>query len=1769
MSFFDDLFTRKKEPPKKSSGKKPKEDPPTKRLGHTQKKSTHAAAAISKSNFNLNAAPTSKQHQLKPSKSTPDFGGKPSTSQIRKHENAGRATAKANLPKPHAAHHLDIATTTSTRSSINHNNNVIVHTEDLDPEILRAISLIDDADVTYRRVHGTNKTSEQSGDDLSRSSSITNLNAEGKSSKGASSKIKKSASKDRLDKIADKKNDKKGLTKNNNKIEDTASYSTESLQEIESLQRQLQEMANDKSSLALQLGEQKGHLHLLEGEMLNLKMLHEQLSQENHLLRSRLKDVAHSPLSDNEKQQLLLESHRHHNSAPASIATNIIEDASTGDVTACPTPDWDKHSSGNVSEISVACLQDRINQMEETHYSTKEELQATVQELNDLQRQLTNFASTKEELQATVQELNDLQRQLTELQQDNYQLLEEKNLMFDSLCRQTERLNESKGEIESLKQRLRDKEDDTGQYESAIEHEQKLLALLKDTQEEREILLLKHEQVTGELQEAIAQNSQQVSAIEQLNDRIKTLESTLDAKHAEHKQLEREMVTLKDQSSGMQIEINRLSDLLENARTKILELEQDRALSDKSELDELLDNARKEKDALEAEVTNLKEQVARSKNEAEKLKDQVSVLQEECKVTRNNAKCTQSELEYKCDILTADKNALNEQLLQLQEAANGLQVQAQCQMEDKRQLSAVLSETQKLLSEAERRNQDLENELDDLRKLRKDENEEWEKFQNDLLTSVRVANDFKTEAQQDLQKMILENKAHRDKVRHLEAQIDKLRGKPQQDEEELPLPPPPSPPNTLDIPLREQEVQKQEPEAEYHEIIATPTTSEPPQKPDEIDDVELRQSPKSKARSGASPKSFFKKPKIFRNHKGYYVSGPNSLENPDMQGPDSLDSRADLSLPIIPHQVEVPPEKIEEVTPSAATPGTEIKAKKMFGGLMSGKQKKEEAKLHLSSQEQKDLKMLNELYAAIDPNIPEEFLSAEQKFIVKLKQTYESTLERKKAKPVANKPKSHLAISKPLLTSVISNPKLKQIADDPTVRLVEDDTTKNLYNTSNVFYPISQPMSNSKRFEDIHESTITFNYYDNEDTRRTVESFKPPPSDPNLAKSKSLNDLYFRKDDLNKITNFPYDRQHSMGSLTNFVATTSRPSTMNPIDGIPDEFRRYNIAAIHHESDRSQAGEHSLHLLGRSIASTFSDVSDNSEPNLVGDLAKKRSFYKDENLGETLDELCLQIDPNLSESELTNEQKFVRNMKVSMDEMGRKQSLRKQSKRNAKISEPTKESVWSNPKLASVIKDPNTIEVKPDVPNKENKIRKLLDRFKSKKSEGSPPPPKKVLAKKQISQEDIVHVSLPPAKLEVQKSSAPTTKKGKSSKTLTKHKSETNLIQTKPGGNGGDTLLARHKSETDLAHQHGREDHQIVIDASESTSSLFKSVITNSDLQKLIEGRNVESDRTLHPPPPQKAYENEDNSSFNSDLYVEDTSSLDQPNNLNYSASDSTNSTTSSKKEVIHRISSIPPTESFNTFVKQKISPHTPKTVFDYAELNAEVRTPKPDQEYIEKLLSSNSQQADRDRKSLYIKTHAQTGSGIYREIKQVSTPTRPPPPPPTGPRPKSDLVLEPAQSAVDQNYFNFSFKFEDRAAGTAETAAANYEDVKEEVDSERAVNEEEVAADFSDLNFEFRPTPHNLLPPKNIEEFEVIEPPGMFSNDDVIIPPPPQNDESVQKVEIIEIFSGKIEGLTSPPPPPPLVSFEPDEADIIYSEINYQRFEIMEIIEEISHYLF
>lgn len=95
-------------------------------------------------------------------------------------------------------------------------------------------------------------------------------------------------------------------------------------------------------------------------------------------------------------------------------------------------------------------------------------------------------------------------------------------------------------------------------------------------------------------------------------------------------------------------------------------------------------------------------------------------------------------------------------------------------MDDKAQLETLLSETQRHLVDIERilneKSEMLESEI----AARRVENEEWEQFQQDLLVSVRVANDFKTEAQLAHEQLALDNKLLRDKIRGMEHQIDKF-----------------------------------------------------------------------------------------------------------------------------------------------------------------------------------------------------------------------------------------------------------------------------------------------------------------------------------------------------------------------------------------------------------------------------------------------------------------------------------------------------------------------------------------------------------------------------------------------------------------------------------------------------------------------------------------------------------------------------------------------------------------------------------------------------------------------------------------------------------------------------------------------------------------------------------------------------------------------------------------------------------------------------------
>ncbi|XP_032667464.1 cytospin-A isoform X3 [Odontomachus brunneus] len=525
---------------------------------------------------------------------------------------------------------------------------------------------------------------------------------------------------------------------------------------MQELEREIETLRKDRARLEASLRDAACDAQMLRdlrAEVAALKEQHslelERLTEENEALRARLRDVAHSPLSDSEKQQLLLDASRLHNSAPASIA--IPQDDGSGNSTStpqdgaqCTTPDWDKHSSSSVSEVSVACLQDRILQMEETHYSTNEELQATIQELSDLQAQLT------------------------ELQAENEKLTEEKGVLLESLCRQTEKLENSRSKVDTLRELLlREEQPQEASKGYNTEREQKLVDLLKSAQEEREALLQKQEELTSELKSLRVTADTSAAETERLKKCVEALESTVDTVNIERKQLDLELAEARQESANRGIEISRLATLLENARAKIEELEQSRQLENKSEADELLDAARREKDTLETQAAALQEQLARSHCDHDRLRDQYSQLQEEYKVARNNAKSAIDDLEYRLNQLKDERLSVSTELQLVRDSLAELQAQCQRHLEDKRELKTALSE-------AQTHQYDLDRALADERKLRRDEITEWEQFQTDLLMTVRVANDFKTEAQSELERVVMENKAQRDKLRALEAQLDKL-----------------------------------------------------------------------------------------------------------------------------------------------------------------------------------------------------------------------------------------------------------------------------------------------------------------------------------------------------------------------------------------------------------------------------------------------------------------------------------------------------------------------------------------------------------------------------------------------------------------------------------------------------------------------------------------------------------------------------------------------------------------------------------------------------------------------------------------------------------------------------------------------------------------------------------------------------------------------------------------------------------------------------------
>ncbi|XP_050552909.1 cytospin-A isoform X8 [Spodoptera frugiperda] len=542
------------------------------------------------------------------------------------------------------------------------------------------------------------------------------------------------------------------------------------VREIESLRRELEATVMERAQLQArveELLEKVTEAERLRGELERLKNMDaereaalERLADENGALRARLRGVAHSPLSDSEKRQLLLAPapRRMHSSAPASIALANGE----GDSGEASTPEWDKHSSSSLSEVSVACLQDRILQMEEHHYSTSEELQATLAELADLQTQLADAHA------------------------DNERLADEKQVLLESLCRQTEKLEDSRTKVDTLQELLM-REGVEPETLVSGDTDQQLFAVLKLSQEERRHLLTKQEQLEAELNQTKAALEEKTKENETLAERIRVLESSVERAESERSRCELELDSAAELAATRQHQIATLTDLLDAAKAK---LEERAGVAEgAAEAEAAAAAARRDADAAAARALALAERLAHAQRQLDRAHSDARKMHDDALVSRNNAKSTISELEFQIEQLRQEKTAMQGEMKTLQDNAEELQIQVQVASDEKLALMSRAGEALARVADLERQLQDARARNVQLTRDRERDEAEWKQFQSDLLMTVRVANDFKTEAQRELERLVSENKVARDRIRLLEDQMHSLKAIPPRTEETPPPPP--------------------------------------------------------------------------------------------------------------------------------------------------------------------------------------------------------------------------------------------------------------------------------------------------------------------------------------------------------------------------------------------------------------------------------------------------------------------------------------------------------------------------------------------------------------------------------------------------------------------------------------------------------------------------------------------------------------------------------------------------------------------------------------------------------------------------------------------------------------------------------------------------------------------------------------------------------------------------------------------------------------------
>nr|XP_046267016.1 cytospin-B isoform X2 [Scatophagus argus] len=417
-------------------------------------------------------------------------------------------------------------------------------------------------------------------------------------------------------------------------------------------------------------------------------------------------------------------------------------------------------SSAEGQNLSVQSLTEQIHKMEESHHSTAEELQATLQELADQQQ--------------VVQELT----------AENERLAEEKRLLQTSLQQQRERLEVLVQKNETLAGRLQEQAQAQAQREEELgsqgprlaELEQRYAELVESSRFEREKLVDIQQQLTGSLRALEEEHQEAQGQVRCLGEEMDRLQAQLGRELEAGSQAAQAAEELKVTAENLRLENSRLKAQVDIERQKVGELKAVQSASDSTEVHNLLKTAHAERDRLEAELTELRQELLQAQAETEHVQATLSKVEAKCQQVQERAERREQELTSRVTSLEDVGIQAENQVKELKETIFELEDQVEQQRAVNCHTNQAVLDMENLVKKLEEQKAETERQLKVLTRQMKDEKEEWRRFQADLQTAVVVANDIKVEAQQELRTLRRQLQEEQERNAKLSTDLETLQG---------------------------------------------------------------------------------------------------------------------------------------------------------------------------------------------------------------------------------------------------------------------------------------------------------------------------------------------------------------------------------------------------------------------------------------------------------------------------------------------------------------------------------------------------------------------------------------------------------------------------------------------------------------------------------------------------------------------------------------------------------------------------------------------------------------------------------------------------------------------------------------------------------------------------------------------------------------------------------------------------------------------------------